>query len=1455
MADRDLTVRIDADASGFEQGSRAAIAASRRLERELQRAARSSAADQNHLAGIRARYEAEQAAAAEAQASAMEDLGKQAAISGAALAAGIGLAVAAAVQWESAWAGVLKTADTDDPLQLAALEEDLRGLARTLPATQGEIAAVAEAAGQLGISTPDVAAFTRVMIDLGETTNLSADEAATSLAQMMNVMQTAPAEVGRLGAALVALGNNGASTEAEIMEMALRISGAGKQVGLAESDVLAMSNALASLGINAEAGGSAISVFMSGIAVDVATGSTDLEQFADVAGMTVVEFSRLFKDDAAAAVGAFTDGLGRIQEAGGSAIATLEDMGIKEIRQRDLLLRLAGAQGILADSLALGRDAYAANNALLDEANTRYDTTEAKMQVAKNAVNDLAIGLGSTLLPALAASAEGIGNLATFFGKLPGPLKTALMFLASLSATVMIVGGAALLAQPKIAALQGRLLALGLTAGATSRIMTTLSVAMKGLGLAGAFAGAFFAVDQLVKAMADAPSTVNEFRDSLADFAKSGAITGAMARAVGQDFSMLAENLDRAGQNKAFSLDFGTTGADIQEAREQLDGLDDALAGLVTGGQGDLAAQIFGQMSAEVERSGGSVEDLRARFDTYADTLLGVQATEKEAANSNSTLASGLEDTAEVAGAAYSSLQAYGEALGYTEDGMKELLDQVEAWGDAFAGFIGPLEAYTGLLSEKEAAEQKTAEATAAATESSSDSWEDYATDVAVSVADYLAVLEEQVAAQEDWSANMLALSSRVSQGTLDELARMGPEGAPLVAQLVDASDEELARLETVYGARTAGATGAMAEQLLLAQPVLTAIARTAGQSVADGVASEIAAGTTTVAAAAARYGVSVYGGIVPPVQRANAEVKSLSRGLEGLDGRNVSFTVQTRYTSTGTPGASTPRVVGVGGGFQAKAEGGFVSGPGTGTSDSIPALLSNGEYVIRAASVAKIGKGALDSINRYASGGIVGYANGGQVSATNTASLTTAVRGMDLGNIEAIVAQWKAYNDQLEQAARRQDLVSGVAQARRELAIAKGTEERARAQESLNDANKSVRDFDFAAARDAEASAVERMVDAMERQIALNREANALRRETEDNKFDLGAMGSRDYLAILKRRMDDEERYSNEWTSLYKQRISIIKDEADALSDARDKALDTLNGMLDAEASVRARQVQAEATYYTRRSALAQQFNADQQRILDQRRDSLTSWARLDEVSSPVWGNTVEQLVANAGSQLAQMDEWMAELDAARTRGVSEQVIASLGLDEGPQALGALRQFNLATVGEIEALNAAVGQRTSLASEQVAREQRNSYGALGRELTDARQRFADEVAALDAEFIADQQEMTRELAEIGATQGRTYGQALADGLRSELANVQAAARALAAASGGASSSSSTTTPGVAPGPFRSSVGRTVASGGGGSTVVESHTYVMLDGKVIDQRVTQTLGQQRTSSSIAGVWR
>jgi TP901 family phage tail tape measure protein len=357
---------------------------------------------------------------------------------------GIGfVAFKAAQDFESAWAGVTKTVD-GSLLQMIALKQGIIDMAKEVPATTTEIAAIAEAAGALGIQTDAVLGFTRVMVDLGETTDLTADQAANAFARIANIMQTPQDRFDEMGSTVVDLGNKMAATESEITEMALRIAGAGQTVGLTEQEVLGFGAALASVGIEAEMGGSAISRTFLEMSAAAAEGGDAIAGFAAVAGQSADEFAEKFKTAPAAAMVDFIGGLRNIQDQGGNLMTTLDELGITEMRQRDTILRLVGAGGLLNDALATSNQAWADNTALTDEAQKRYDTGAAKMDVLKNRLADVARQMGEILVPIIERVAEWFAKLIEKFRELdPSTQKWILAILglvAALGPLVVVIG-------------------------------------------------------------------------------------------------------------------------------------------------------------------------------------------------------------------------------------------------------------------------------------------------------------------------------------------------------------------------------------------------------------------------------------------------------------------------------------------------------------------------------------------------------------------------------------------------------------------------------------------------------------------------------------------------------------------------------------------------------------------------------------------------------------------------------------------------------------------------------------------------------------------------------------------------------------------------------------------------------------------------------------------------------
>ncbi len=332
------------------------------------------------------------------------------AVAGGILAVGTA-SIAAATQWESAFAGVRKTVDGTDE-ELAVLEAGLRDLATAGGPASGlenahtQLAAIAEAAGQLGVANEDILGFTNTIAMLTMATDLGAEEAATMSARFANIVGMDFSNIDEFGSALVALGNNSAATESEILTLAMRLAAAGSGAGMSVPDILGLSAAMKSVGIEAEAGGTAMAQTINAITTAVAGGGSELAAFAAVSGKSADEFAANWRENPTAALQEFITALGGMSAE--EQILALDELGLSGIRVEDTLRRLAGNAEGVGTALDIAATGWEENTALVTEAETRNATAAATFQRLKNNLTDIGITIGDTLLPSVTGLVEGL---------------------------------------------------------------------------------------------------------------------------------------------------------------------------------------------------------------------------------------------------------------------------------------------------------------------------------------------------------------------------------------------------------------------------------------------------------------------------------------------------------------------------------------------------------------------------------------------------------------------------------------------------------------------------------------------------------------------------------------------------------------------------------------------------------------------------------------------------------------------------------------------------------------------------------------------------------------------------------------------------------------------------------------------------------------------------------------
>lgn len=457
-----------------------------------------------------------------------------------------------AMTFDTALADLNKTADlTETELQefgQAALEAS-----KTSPVTAAETLEAEALGAQLGISTDYLKDFADTANGLDIATSMDMETAATQMAQFANITGMADSETSNYGSTIVDLGNHLATTEGDISNMALRLAGTSTAAKLSSADILGMAGAMSSLGIKAEAGGSAMTTIISNISTAVANGGDLVQTYADVCGMSADEFSEKWKNEPIEALEMMVEGAGNLVDSGEDVTTILQSLGIEGIRQTDVMRRLIGQSDTLRNAVDRANTAWEENTALSTEVDKRNESLESRFETLQNKVNAAATEIGVPLAEALLDVADdleplisGVSDACEAFADMDSDSQKTALALAGVAVAagpVLKVAGTLTQGVGNVVTALGKVQtqaaifgdAMNTVDGASMRVYASTDSAATKLGLAGNKAAeAAGGADKYVAAwtkMTDAAKTVATSQDKINTLTEKAATASDNAKA------------------------------------------------------------------------------------------------------------------------------------------------------------------------------------------------------------------------------------------------------------------------------------------------------------------------------------------------------------------------------------------------------------------------------------------------------------------------------------------------------------------------------------------------------------------------------------------------------------------------------------------------------------------------------------------------------------------------------------------------------------------------------------------------------------------------------------------------------------------------------------------------------------------------------------------------------------
>lgn len=569
--------------------------------------------------------------------------------------------VNAATTVDTALTGVRKTVDGTEQ-EYQALKEAAIEYSKTNAVTVEQVLNVQALGAQLGYAKDELEMIGRVGSGLDIATDMNAEQATTEMAQFANITGMAHDKTENYASTVVALGNTMSTTESRISSMAQRVAAAGSQVGMSEADILGLSAALSSMGVEAESGGTNISKIMSQIDKDVATGSVNLATWAAAAGMSATDFAEKWRQAPVEALEALFSGMGQAVEQGGNMSTMLDALGIKSSQAVDVSKRLASGHEVLSKAIETANVAWRENTALSEEVANKNDSLEAKMQMLQNRVTAMLEKVGKPVADALIDIVNAAEPL--FDAIESGAQAFADMDEGTQRLIVTAVGAAA---------------ALGPMCSIGGRIVSTFMGVVTTLGNAGN------AVMEFSHRMSEGATVTEAFANTAegAGAALSGGLVGvgiaAAIAAAGGLISVLSDI-----HQKHVDLTDATTG--LTSAMSAMDGASASYSAAMDGAAdktANLRERIEDAIKSQAELARSMREDWEAvgsqsaMLDSYVGQIEKLSQKSNLSATDMAVLKNALEQVSSITGMTVSSLGDQSDALSLNARQVRELAD---AW-------------------------------------------------------------------------------------------------------------------------------------------------------------------------------------------------------------------------------------------------------------------------------------------------------------------------------------------------------------------------------------------------------------------------------------------------------------------------------------------------------------------------------------------------------------------------------------------------------------------------------------------------------------------------------------------------------------------------------------------------------------------------------------------------------